>query len=407
VPSYSRDIAQANAQAIPSRTGIALVIGQLGLGGAEKQLSLLAAELPRWGYEPVVITLSEGGEWQKFLRARGIAVHEVPRRGHFDFGRLLKTARILRRYRPAIVHGFDGVGSVYGKLAGVLVGVPILVGGVRCEAQTYPRVILVERLLRGRTAATISNSLAGKRDWLGASHYPADSVRIVANGFDFDAMREPPAGFRRLRELLTVPADAPIVGTIGTLWERKNPSMFLDVAAGVRRAGRRAHFVWIGDGSARADVERARRAQGLEDVVHILGRRADAPWLAADFAVGVMTSHFEGLPNVVMECMYWAKPVITTDAGGCREVVAEGETGFVVPLDDRTAMVARLLRLLDDPSLARRLGERGRERLERDFALGAMVRNTVAIYDELRRARQPMERAAGAAAADPSAVGSS
>jgi len=392
----------ADAHASAATTRIALVIGQLGLGGAEKQLCLLATELPRWNYDPIVISLSAGGERQKFLRSSGIAVCEIPRRGHVDIGRLLKTARILRQYRPSIMHGFDGVGSVYGKLAALMVGVPILVGGVRCETQTEPKLMLVERLLRARTALTISNSTAGKRDWLRASHYPADSVRVVPNGFDFEGMRRRPHGLRRLRDLLGLPNDVPIVGTIGTLWERKNPTMFLDVAATIHGEGRRAHFVWIGDGSARAEVERAVRDRALAAVVHLMGRREDAPWLAAEFDVGVLTSHFEGMPNFIMECMYWQKPVIATDAGDCRELIDHAKTGFVVPLADRTSMVASLLSVLDDPSRARRLGERGRQKLERDFALTTMVKNTVAVYDELLANRQPIRRGARPPAAAPS-----
>jgi glycosyltransferase involved in cell wall biosynthesis len=99
--------------------------------------------------------------------------------------------------------------------------------------------------------------------------------------------------------------------------------------------------------------------------------------------VSVLSSDDEGMPNVVMQAMVAGRPVVATDAGGTAEIIATGETGFVVPRGDATALAARIVTLLADPVLAARFGAAGRQRVERHFTFEACVGSTVALYEEL------------------------
>jgi glycosyltransferase involved in cell wall biosynthesis len=369
-------------------TRIALVIGQLGLGGAEKQLCLLASELPKWDYQPLVIALSQGGEREEELRGMGIKTIALPRNGATDLRRLRQLVNILRGFRPEIIHGYDCGGALYGKLAGIIAGSPVLIGGVRCEWTLPKKIVYAERLLRRKTDAVISNSFAGKRCWAAYTGYPEARIAVVPNGFNLEGGGQPPNGFRPLRGLLNLPADEPIIGCIGSLFERKKPMMFVDLAASVTARGAKAHFVWIGDGVMRPELERAIDSRGLRGVVHLLGKRTDALWLARDFNVGVLTSMWEGLPNVLMEYMFWGLPVITTNAGDCTELVEHQRTGYVVEKNDLAAMSAYVLRLIEDRTAASEIGRRGRERLENDFSVKSMVEKTVAVYQEARARKQ-------------------
>src|SRR5213596_1898208 len=144
-------------------TRIAIMIGQLGLGGAEKQLCQLASGLRKWNFRPLVVSLSPGGDWEGDLRARGVDVTILSRNGSFDIRRVIQAAKLLEEFKPEIVHGFDCTGSIYGRLAGALAGVPMLIGGVRSAMVANKRVLYIERLLRDKTDAIISNSFAGKR----------------------------------------------------------------------------------------------------------------------------------------------------------------------------------------------------------------------------------------------------
>jgi glycosyltransferase involved in cell wall biosynthesis len=217
--------------------------------------------------------------------------------------------------------------------------------------------------------------------WTQLIGYPEERIAVVPNGFDFVEMENPPEGFRPLRELLSLTADELVVGCMGSIYNLKNPLMFVDVAASVVASGSKAHFVWVGDGPMRPEVERAIDRYGLRRVVHVLGRRADAPWLAHDFQIGVMTSLSEGLSNAIMEYMFWGIPVVTTDVGGCRELVEHQGTGFLVRNNDSTAMAAHIRKLLQDPTAASEMGRRGREKLEKQFSAEVMLAKTVAVYE--------------------------
>jgi glycosyltransferase involved in cell wall biosynthesis len=95
-----------------------------------------------------------------------------------------------------------------------------------------------------------------------------------------------------------------------------------------------------------------------------------------------LPSSWEGMPNVILEAMACGKPAVTTNVGGCAELVVEGETGFLVPPGDEAALAERLLRLLRDPALRRRLGAAARERVQREFSIAAMVERNELLYEE-------------------------
>src|SRR4029077_1011946 len=105
-------------------------------------------------------------------------------------------------------------------------------------------------------------------------------------------------------------------------------------------------------------------AFGLDDKVRFLGHRDDVPRLLAASDLLVLPSLYEGLPNVVLEAMRFRKPVVATAAPGTTEVVVDGETGLLVPVKTPTALAKAIRAVLRDPSLARRLGEAGRTRVE-------------------------------------------
>ncbi len=368
-------------------TRIALVIRQLGLGGAEKQLCQLAAGLSRRGYKPLVIVLRTGGEKEEELRKHGVELTTLAGRGSLGIVRAIRLTQTLRSLRPDLVHGFDATGSIYCKIGGWLAGIPHVVGSVRFGGRPPRKVICLERALRSVASAVVSNSQVGKDVWMRHIGTPEKDIFVVPNGVWSEEMSRPPSGFLALRDLLKLPASDPIVGCIGTLYDLKNPLMFVRVAAAVIAARPATQFVWIGDGPMRSAVDDAINATDVRDRIHVVGRRADAAWLAQGVQIGVLTSLTEGLPNVIMEFMYWGKPVVTTDAGGCRELVGDGVTGFVVDRNDSASMAARIIDLLDDPATATALGARGRLHLEEQFSDEAMVSGMISVYEHVLRGR--------------------
>ena len=156
----------------------------------------------------------------------------------------------------------------------------------------------------------------------------------------------------------------------------------LDAALLVLERHRDARFVIAGDGELRAELERA--AEPLGDRVVFLGARHDVPDLLASFDVFAFPSLFEGLCLAVIEAQAAGVAVVATPVGGIVENVVDGETGLLVPPRDPRALAEAIVRLLDDPSLARSLAERARPRVLQRYSQERMVERTLALYESMR-----------------------
>ena len=115
----------------------------------------------------------------------------------------------------------------------------------------------------------------------------------------------------------------------------------------------------------------------------LLPKRPDAPWVCRDLDIGVLSSRQEGLPNVLLEYMWWGKPCVTTDVGDCSRVVRDQVTGFVVPPKDPEAMARALWTLLDKPEKAAEMGIQGHRRVEEEFGIDKYVQEMAGLYGRL------------------------
>lgn len=371
------------------RARLCLVVGHLGRGGLEKQACLLATGLAGRGFEVSVVSLSQGGAWVDALAAKGIPVVQLRRLGPFDPWRLAQLVSTFRERRPDLVYAFNYPTTVYARLAGLVASVPVLVTGERAIYMNRLQAGL-ERLLSRVTDCVICNAEAIRGDLVKRVGIPAGRVLTVRNGVEAGP---PPAPKERraARALLGVPEEGFLVGTVGHIEDVKNLSMLVEVAHEVRRKGLPARFCIVGGGSRTGALRSQIRARGLDDAFILTGERAAAELLPA-FDVFVLTSLSEGLPNTVMEAMAAGLACVCTDVGGCRELVLEGTSGFLVPLNDTTGMARRLLELAGDAGLRASLGAAGRARILREFPVDRLLTQTEGVLRDLLAARDASPR---------------
>jgi glycosyltransferase involved in cell wall biosynthesis len=177
-----------------------------------------------------------------------------------------------------------------------------------------------------------------------------------------------------------------VVGTIGNLTPPKNHHFLLQVAQ--RLLSRvefadRLRFIIIGGGILEDELKRLARHLGIDSRVTFAGQLENASGYLRAFDVFVMTSHYEGLSNAIMEGMLCELPCVVTDVGGSRELVADGETGYVVAAGDHATFAERVAALLVDSRLRRLMGSRGAKRIVNEFTLTRMVSETQAQYEVL------------------------
>jgi glycosyltransferase involved in cell wall biosynthesis len=182
---------------------------------------------------------------------------------------------------------------------------------------------------------------------------------------------------------LGLPAGARLIGAVGRLAHQKRLKDLIWATDLLQVIRDDAHLLVIGEGRERQLLERYSHLCHVDQRVHFHGAREDVPRLMPHFDVLWLGSSYEGLPNVIMEAMAAAVPVVATDIWGNRELVVHGETGFLVPVGDRAALARYAHKILEDSPLARRLGEAGRQRVTAEFSIGVMVDKHAALYREL------------------------
>jgi len=357
------------------------IIPSLDRAGAEKQMGLLVRGLPRDEFDVHVCALTRGGPLEAELAEAGVPVTVIGKRWRLDPQAFWRLKRYVDRLRPEAIQSWMLAANAYGYPVARACGVPCYIAGQRCVDPWKGQVELAaDRYIGRRCSAVVANSPA-VRDFYARHGLPLEKIRVVPNGV-------PPAEAsnttrRQLLAELGLPGGSRLVGLVGRLWPQKRVKDAIWAADLLKVIRDDVHLLVIGDGPARDRLWKFRDQVVIRDKVHFLGHRDDVPRLLPHFDVLWSTSGYEGQSNSVMEAMACGVPVVATDVPGTRDLVAAEATGYLVPVGDRAGIARHTNRLLNDAELARRLGEAGRERMQREFSVEKMVRRYVALYREL------------------------
>jgi len=244
-------------------------------------------------------------------------------------------------------------------------------------------VVATERVLARTASALVAVTERVRRDILAHGVGTPDRVVVVPLGLDLEPLTAAAGRRGELRAELGLPAAAPLVGIVARLVPVKAHEVFLDAARAIAPVRPDARFLIAGDGERRGELEALARGAGLGDRVRFLGWRADLARLYADLDVVVLTSKNEGSPVALIEAMAAARPVVSTRAGGVEDVVADGETGLVVPVGDAAAVARAIVDLLEHPDRAAALGAAAQASVVGRFGSARLVGDVDRLYRRL------------------------
>jgi glycosyltransferase involved in cell wall biosynthesis len=366
---------------------VCLVIGQLGLGGTEKQVAVLAAGLRHRDVEVTVVVLRKGGAREDILREAGVPLINLnlPAQGNQPWKSPLiialalnRLTRTLLRLRPDVVHAFLLHSYLLAPPSARLARVPVCVAGRRSLSDFKAGIrfaVAGERIVARMTDLLIANANAVADDVVRTEGVARDKIRVVYNALTDSAFE------------LALPAkldsSVPVVVCVANLKATKGHRYLLEAAAQLRDRGLACTYALVGAGPEQGRLQHQAETLGLD--VRFLGARTDIAALLARADVVVLPSLTEGMSNAVMEAMAAGKPVVATTAGGTAELI-EGR-GVLVPPADAAALAAGLERVLRDPVGARLTAEAAREWSRRFLHLDGMVDRHLAIYSELLEAQ--------------------
>ncbi|HET9818805.1 MAG TPA: glycosyltransferase family 4 protein [Rhodanobacteraceae bacterium] len=303
---------------------------------------------------------------------------------------LAELVALFKHERPAMVHNFTIKCAVYGSLAAMLAGVPARINAVAGLGYVFASDDRRARLLRPLVRLLLRVALRGRRSRLILQNNDDAGVfmrhGLIENGH---VLVIPGSGVDCTR---FVPPSRPIndpprvLLAARLLWE-KGLAEYVQVARALRARGRKVRFVLAGasdPGNPAAVPEATVRGWVDEGIVEWTGHVEDMPALLASADIVVLPSYYrEGLPKSLIEAAACAIPLITTDMPGCRDVVTDGKDGLLLPPRDAGALLAAVVRLLDTPALARRLGLAAHAKALARFDERIVIRRTLETWDEV------------------------
>ncbi|HWE43866.1 MAG TPA: glycosyltransferase [Gemmatimonadaceae bacterium] len=355
-------------------------------GGPERQILGLARALPST-ISTTVLCFREHASCVPFLaqlKAAGVASGMLESATP-AYPRMLSELR--RRIRDSecdllVCHGYKA--DILGLIAARTTGTPVVSvsrGWTGHTRKVRLNEALDRRFLRFMDAVVcVSEGQAVKVRRCGV---PAKITRVIHNAID-------PGRFgqsdRRPRETASEffarPIDALVIA-VGRLSPEKGFDDFIAAAQIVLQEAPDVGFLLIGDGPLRSELQRAIDGRALGARVVLTGFRDDVDRILSDADILVQTSHTEGLPNVILEAAAAQVPVVATAVGGTPEVVADGQSGYLVPPRDTAAIAERLLELLRSPELRSRMGSAGRKRVQAHFSFARQSADYLRLFEDL------------------------
>lgn len=404
------------AAALPERPlRIIQYTGCLYSGGAERQLCNTALGLVQRGHECLVRTqhdlVGQHGHYLPLLSRAGVDARRAGSGLRVDAAALERVrwdliaaapdairsyvanlALELAAHRPDVLHAWLDHPNVIAGLAGIAAGVPSVILSTRNYNPTHfprfysPFVDWYRVAAPSRRIHWMANSHRGAASY--AEYVGLDESRfhIVFNGLFREHFDRPtPAQRLAARRRLGLPPEAPVVAVVNRLDEEKQPELMLKVIALLRERLPGLRVAVAGSGPLEADVRAIIARRGLARNIALLGRVDNVVEIMSAADVLLLTSRYEGCPNVALEAQHVGIPVVATDAGGTPDAVAHGETGFVCGVDDVAGLVISLQKLLQDSGLRERFGRAAQAYVDDRFNLDRMVDLTCGVYETALR----------------------
>ena len=347
--------------------------------GGQNQVLLTVLGLRSGGHRAALVA-HEGGELRR-RAAEGLDLIPLAPRNEMDLRAAWQLSRALRRLDPNIVHAHDAHAVAMTALACSLGSAeprPSLVASRRVDFHIKKNAFSRWKYRQIDCFICASSMI---RSMLVDDGVPPERTAVVYEGIDVDHVAAAPP--LNVHAEFWLPTHAPVIGNVAALVPHKGQRYLIDAAPLVIRDIPDARFVIVGHGELQSALQKQIRNYRLERHVILAGFRPDVLSLHKGFDVFVMSSLTEGLGTSLLDAMASARPVVATRTGGIPEVVADDETGLLVPPRNPQALARAIVRVLRDEPLRARMGQAGLARVRSHFSASRMVQETLDVYARL------------------------
>jgi len=340
-------------------------ISRTKFGGGEKWMVKAAKGLTEAGH-CVYLASKRDAEILKAAEQAGVRTHIINVRSDVSPLNTWRIARFLKKEQiQVLVCNLNKDVRVAG-LAARLVKRPVVIArhGVQLCGKAWKHKVTLTHLTDG----ILTNTESIKRAYLDYGWFDDDFVEVIYNGIEarsdvraHDFSREHP--------------DKKVIFSAGRLSEQKGFSYLIDAAEMILNQRDDVVFFVAGKGRREKELKQRVHKRNLDDAFHFCGFHENIESYLKGCDLFVLSSLYEGMPNVVMEAMAVGKAVLATDVNGVRELVVDGETGVIVPSGSAESLAEAIEALIDDPRRLEALGQAGLNRVQEHFTISAMIKN--------------------------------
>ena len=350
---------------------IAFVLSSCGGDGSERQLIELLRRLNPARWQVHVACIGATGKSAMRDSEAVLSVREFPF-PHFRHPQVLtqtlEFARWCRQHDIAVVHTVDLISNIFALPAAVAAGVPVRIANRRELMPERTRGHIVAQRAAYQFAHKVVANCRAAADRLRFERVPLGRIAVVPNGVDSSRF----AGLRPARPLRRIVV-------VANLQTRKGHDVLVDAAPEVLRRFPDTRFDFVGDGPERANLESRARAQGVAASITFVGHAENVAHHLHEADVFVLPSRTESLPNAVLEAMCAGLPIVASGVGGLVELIADGQTGLLVPSGDPRALAHSICRVVGNHALGERLGQRAAQEGQR-YSFSRMTSSFELLY---------------------------
>lgn len=379
------------------------------IGGPSHNVTLLSAFLSPEFETKLLVGRKDATEKDATYIANQLGLSPIEikemRRSVMPFSDIIayfRIKKIIREFKPDIVHTHASKSGAIGRLAARSCKVPLVVHTFHGHVfhsyfNTFisSLVVRMERFLARKTDAIIAISESQKHELVSVYKIaPAEKIHTIPLGFNLDKFSKDRYNKRIIfRNKYGFGADDILIGIIGRIVAIKNHDMFLEVAAKVKAAcpGKKIRFSVIGDGDMRSQVEKKSGELGLsysyfithpgEDTdVLVTSWETEIDQALAGLDIILLTSNNEGTPVSLIEAQSAEKPVVSTDVGGVEDIVTHGVSGFITPVNDVEGFAGHVVELINNEPLRKSMGEAGHSNVIRKYSRQRLVHDMKELY---------------------------
>lgn len=370
------------------RLRVLQIVDGFRMGGAENKLVELIAHLNKEKFDVTLANVGPAGALENKFSQLGVEIFHCPRRFAFDPAPVWQLSRLMRQREIDVVQTTLLWADLVGPIAAALAKVPVVLSWETVSHEGDPfhnnfqRRVGYQWAMKGvDVIVPVSEEI--KRSLIRRRKIPAEKIRVIHYGVDLKKFCfSGRAVMLAKRAEVGATAETILFGVVARLEPPKGHRYLLAAFPEVIKKYPQVHLLLIGDGALRAELEAQTLALGLQSHVTFLGARHDVSELLNALDFFILPSVSEGLPNVLLEAMACAKPVMATDVGGIPEVVRHGENGYLVPPGETPALQNMILQSLAERAQWSELAQRGRKTVETSFSLEYQMSQFEALYTE-------------------------